>query len=151
MGEAPNHVVVHQHLQMGHPSSEITGHFGIPPADAFSPRQMCSVFRLPHQLLVPILVPLQKGQGRTKEGGRPLQIGGGKFNQQGNLYTGLPGAATRLVDVQTTCQNLNSLYRGLNWVQSHTPSTEASLLFQAFVFGEAPSGWKASRMPQGNT
>lgn len=99
----------------------------------------------------PYWSPYRKGKGGPKKEAGQSRLVGGKFNQQGNLYTGLPGAATRLVDVQTTCQNLNSLYRGLNWVQSHTPSTwlNASLLFQSFVFGEAPSGWKASRMHRG--
>ena len=58
------------------------------------------------------LAPVPRGQGEAEERGRPLEIGRWQF-----YIWGLGGQQDKNITAPT-CQNLKSLYRGLNGVQS---------------------------------
>lgn len=65
--------------------------------------------------------PPYGGQGQKKERGRPLQMGGAGLESKGTYLRGLCWVLQGKVSTPA-CQNLRSLKRGLDRVQSYTPS-----------------------------
>ena len=65
--------------------------------------------------------PYMEGKERLKKEADHSRLVRGRFNKQGNLQTRLNLVATRWA-LQPCPPEFKSVYRGLNWVQSHIPS-----------------------------
>ena len=134
------------------PHRAVNGQLGIFTMEASFPRPTSLVSWMDYQFWFTNWPSYMKGKEKPKREADHSRLVDGGFNKQGNLTYRLILSSHKTKDLHTCHQSLKSLYRGLNWVQSHILSRWSQLhltLSRCILGNGAHCEWWGEHMLQG--